>query len=289
MSNRLIRSLVTCVLVVLPALAAQAQQSQTEPAAEPAAGPTVEELQSQIDDLTRQLTAVQRQLDQLTAEQEAQRRQAELDALRQAAAAEAAREEATDEVDTATEFASGTRMQPQLNPEISVTGDIFFIDGDHLRTEVQPRHFELDLQAYLDPFTKMRVVFGYEGAHAEWGFDDHGHDEHEHDQEGFSLEEGYVTWLHLGGNTSLTVGKKRAQFGTLNRWHLHALPQTDLPWVLVESFGNHGLSGTGISVDWLMPNLWADTIVLTVVCAIGDNEVAVAGSEWKRPAVLAFL
>ena len=74
-----------------------------------------------------------------------------------------------------TAFASGERMQPQLNPELSVTGDLFLLGGDHLRTELQARHFELDLQAYLDPYTRMHVVFGYEGAHSIWGYEDEAH------------------------------------------------------------------------------------------------------------------
>ena len=289
MRLRIIRGVALAALIVLLAGPAVAQEPDTP---EPDT-PTVEELQRQVEELTRQLQEVKKQLDVLVAEQVAHSEQSEIDHLRQAAAAEAAREVGTEEVATGTEFSSGTRMQPQLNPELSVTGDIFVLGGDNLKTEMQPRHFELDLQAYLDPFTKMHVVFGYEGAHAVWEFDDHEGEDHEdghaHDEEGgFSLEEGYIAWLQLPGNTSLTVGRKRQQFGTLNRWHLHALPQTDYPWVIQESFGAHGLAGTGFSVDWLMPKLWADTNELTVEIMNGDNEIAFAGSDWKKPTVLAF-
>jgi hypothetical protein len=242
---------------------------------------------------------VQRQLESLQADQEAERQAAELEHLRQAAAAEAAKATSQEDVATTTEFASGTRMQPQLNPELSVTGDMFLLGGDHLRTELQPRHFELDLQSYLDPFTKMHVVFGYEGAHSMWGYGDEEHDHEDHaddgeeahahdDEGGFSLEEGYITWLQLPGNTSLTIGRKRQQFGTLNRWHMHALPQTDYPWVIQESFGPHGLAGTGVSVEWLTPRLWADSNELVFEVTNGDNDVAFAGSDWKRPTLLAF-
>jgi hypothetical protein len=269
-----------------------AQDEKPPPATEPEAPPTVEELQRQIEELTRQLQAVQQQLEALKKQQELERRQAELEELKQAATAEAAKQGPTEELDTGTEFTSGTRMQPQLNPEISATGDIFFVAGDNLNTELQPRHFELDLQAYLDPFTKFHVVFGYEGAHSLWGYEGHDHEheegEEEHEHGGFELEEGYVTWLQLGP-TSLTVGRKRQQFGVLNRWHMHALPQTDYPWVISESFGPHGLAGTGVSVEWLMPRLWADSNELVVEIMNGDNEVAFAGSDWKRPTFLAYL
>jgi len=271
-----------------------AQEKLPEPAADPPAAPTIAELQSQVQELTRQLLLVQEQLEQMKVNQEAQRRQAELEHLRQAAHAEAARETAAVEVDTTTKYVSGTRMQSMLNPEISVTGDIFFAGGNHQQEEMQARHFELDIQSYLDPYTRMHVVFGYNGAlnpstfgHHDDHDDDHGADAHHH--EGLVLGEAYVTWLQLPGRTSLAVGKKRQQFGVLNRWHLHALDQTDLPWALSESFGDHGLAGTGVSVDWLMPRLWADTNELTVEIMNGNNEVAFAGSDWKKPTFLAYL
>jgi hypothetical protein len=275
-----------------------AQESEPTPVPGPAATPTAEELQRQIEELNRQLQVVQRQLEELKKQQELERKQAELEELRRAAAAEAAKTGASDQVDTATKFASGTRMQPQLNPELSVTGDIFFVGGEHEKEEVLADHFELDIQSYLDPFTKMHVVIGYHGPHHEtsFGMDDHEHggeengaEADEHDHEGLGLGEGYITWLQLPGNTSLTVGKKRQQFGVLNRWHKHALDQTDFPWVIQESFGPHGLVGTGVSVDWLMPSLWASSNELTVEIMNGDNEVAFAGSDWKRPTFLASL
>ena len=276
--------------VVLAASPIMAQEEDPTPT-EPAPPPTVEELQRQIDQLTRQLQAVQQQLEVLVLQQEAHKEQSELDHLRQAAAAEAASEAPAEKVDTGTEFTSGTRMQPELNPEISVNGDLFFVAGDNLKNQMQARHFELDFQSYLDPFTKMHVVFGYEGGHSLWGYgeDEHTDEEHEEEHGGFDLEEGYLTWLSLPGNTALTVGKKRQQFGVLNRWHMHALPQTDYPWVIQESFGPHGLSGTGVSVEWMMPALWADANELVVEVMDGNNEVAFAGSDWTQPSYLAYL
>jgi hypothetical protein len=134
----------------------------------------------------------------------------------------------------------------------------------------------------------MHVVIGYHGPHhgSTFGMEDH---EEEHGHEGFGIGEGYITWFQLPGHTSLTVGKKRQQFGVLNRWHRHALDQSDWPWVIQESFGPHGLFGTGVSVDWLMPRLWADTNELTVEIMNGNNDVAFAGSDWKKPTFLAYL
>ena len=70
---------------------------------------------------------------------------------------------------------------------------------------------------------------------------------------------------------------------------MHALPQTDFPWVIQESFGTHGLSGTGLSLEWLMPKLWADANELVVEVMNGNNEVAFAGSDWRKPTFLVNL
>jgi hypothetical protein len=282
----------TAMALLLVAAPIVAQNAEPPPTPEPESPPTVEELQRQIEELSRQLLSVQEQLAQLKAQQEAQEKEAEIEHLRQAAAAEAAKTATSEDVDTGTEFVSGTRMQTELNPEISVNGDVFLVGGDNLRTEMQPRHFELDFQSYLDPYTRMKVVFGYEGAHSVWSFEEHEHEhegEDEHEEGGFELEEGYLSWINLPGNTALTVGKKRQQFGGLNRWHMHALPQTDFPWVLQESFGPHGLAGTGVSLDWSMPKLWADANELTVEIMNGNNEVAFAGSDWRKPTFLGYL
>jgi len=250
----------------------------------------VEQLERTVETLSQQLAEIKKELAQLKAERAAEKQKEELARLRQEASAEAAKPAAATapEVDTTTRFVSGTRMQPQLNPELSVVGDIFFVGGNHQQEEFQARHFELDLQSYLDPYTKIHVVFGYHAPHYESTFgapeDDTGFV-----PSGWGLGEGYVTWLNLPGGLTLTVGKKRQQFGVLNRWHLHALDQTDLPWVLQESFGDHGLSGTGVSIDWLMPHLWSTVNELTVEVMNADNPVAFAGNDWSHPSILARL
>jgi len=179
-------------------------------------------------------------------------------------------------------------MQPQLNPELSVTGDIWLAGGGDAREEAQLRGVELDLQSDLDPYSRMHVVLGFHGDSYGplLGEADH-EDGHEHSQ--VEVEEAYVTWLHLPGALTLTLGRKRQQFGVLNRWHAHALDQLDLPWALTESFGDHGLTGTGVSLDWLMPRLWAHANELTVEVTNGDNETAFGGEDWDQPTALARL
>jgi hypothetical protein len=232
--------------------------------------PKLEELQRQVEALTHQLEQVQSELADLKQNQQQELQQNETARLRQAAAAAAA-STAPAEIDTTTSFVSGTRMQPQLNPEISLTGTMYALGGSNEQERFSVGEWELDIQSYLDPYAKVHVVLA------------------KPENESLDLEEGYVTWLGLPGHTALTVGKKRQQFGVLNRLHPHAYDQVDAPLVLTETFGEEGLAGTGLSVDWNMPPLWADANELTVEVMNGDNDVAFAGESWEHPSLLARL
>lgn len=273
-------------LVALVVLAAAQQAGGTSPDEEPATIPaTIETLQRTVDRLNTELAEVKAALAALQTQQQKTSHDQQIAQLR-ASAAEAKRETApSDALDTSTTFSSGERMQPQLNPELSVTGDVWAITGGD-RGEFQLRGAELDLQSDLDPYSRAHVVLG---AHGEGCGPLFGTGAEAHGEAGADVEEAYVTWLHLPGAVTLTVGKKRQQFGVLNRWHEHALDQTDLPWVLTENFGDEGLSGTGVSLDWLLPSLWAHANELTVEVTNGDNETAFGGSDWDRPTAVARL
>ncbi len=292
---RLRRAVPVCLLAFLcsgPVSLAQEQTGESTPtSASTSTRQAIAELERQVELLAQQLIQVQAQLDALKQGQEAAARLTRREDLRRAAAAHAQQAIAGPEsVDITTNFDSGTRMQAQLNPEISVAGDLWLVAGDHLHEEMQVRGIELAIQSYLDPFTRAHVVIGHHGGFRESTFG-HQHDggEDEHGHGSTEVEEAYVTWLHLPGNLNLTVGKKRQQFGVLNRWHQHALDQVDAPWVLQESFGHHGLTGIGISAEWVLPRLWADANELTVEITNGDNEHAFAGSDWEHPSFLARL
>jgi hypothetical protein len=266
----LARTVVTGVIVLAAATAATAQSTPPAAGNEPA-GATLEQLQQQVERLTAQLQIVKQQLDELKAKQADQQKRAQVERLREAAKAAAEAAPPAAQVETTKRFVSGTRMQPQLNPEISVIGDMFALGGTGENTRASVGEWEVDLQSYLDPYSRFHAVLS------------------KPEGEGLDVEEGYVTWVNLPGRTTLTVGKKRQQFGVLNRWHPHALDQVDLPLVIQESFGEEGLKGTGLSVDWLMPRLWADANELTVEVTNGSNEVAFAGPDWRKPAFLARL
>ncbi len=156
-----------------------------------------------------------------------------------------------------------------LNPEISLTGNVLAVASDRGRESLEIQEFELDLQAALDPFSRTRLTVAMHGEEVE-------------------IEEGYVVYPSLPGGLELTFGKFRQQFGVLNRQHLHALPQTELPAVLTTVFGAEGLAQTGISLRWLLPRPWAGANEITLQLTDGSNE-AFGGEDFEHLSVLAHL
>ena len=195
--------------------------------------------QRQVDSLAAQLRILRARLDSIVAavgQRPAPPAAAtppgdDLAALR--AAASAARGDSSQRADTAapTQFVGRERNQAQLNPEIGVTGDIRgYATGRGIqRDNFDPREFEIGFQSALDPYSHTKIFVSIEGGVA-------------------SLEEGYAYWTGMPGHIRLDAGRFRQQFGELNRWHLHAVPETEYPLVLTSYLGDDGLAGTGLSV-----------------------------------------
>lgn len=168
-------------------------------------------------------------------------------------------------------FRGSERQQPQLNPEISMTGDFFgsysssnasfieesgdFTDG---RNRLYLREAELNIVAPLDPFTRGKFFFGIPGSAS---------------GEPLStiVEEAYMEWLNLPGGLNLKIGEFNTQFGVLNRWHDHGLPQVDRPKALTNLFGTGNFGGIGISGNLLFPNLWAHVNELDIEVISGGD------------------
>ncbi len=189
----------------------------------------------------------------------------ELAALRAAAQAALQEGDSTPEPDTTgVRFVGRTRTLNQLNPEISVTGDV------RLRANrpgpqaenVDLREFEFAFQSPLDPFSTAKVYVTF-------------------DEGELDIEEAYAYWSGLPGHLRLDFGRFRQQFGELNRWHLHALPETEYPLVLSHYVGEEGLVGDGVGLYWIVPTsrpavgtheLWAQL-------TLGNNEVLFHGGD----------
>src|SRR6266851_5046155 len=185
-----------------------------------------------------------------------------LAALRAAAAAAAGTDTAAIKADTArpTQFIGRERNQAQLNPEVSVTGDVraYAQTSGVQHDNFDAREFELGFQSALDPYSNTKIFVSLENA-------------------AVSVEEGYAYWTGLPGHIRFDIGKFRQQFGELNRWHLHALPETEYPLALRRYLGSDGLAGTGISLYRAFGGLGTHELTAQVTRSASDAEL-VGGS-----------
>jgi hypothetical protein len=149
-----------------------------------------------------------------------------------------------------TEFVGKQRNASALNPEISATGDIRLVAREgRQRDNGVAREFEVALQSALDPYSSTKIFLTFE-------------------DEEIGVEEGYIYWTGLPGRLRVDLGKMRQQLGDLNRWHLHALPETEYPLVYQRFLGPEGLTGIGFSLYTALP----------VSLAGGTHEVWVQGT-----------
>ena len=88
--------------------------------------------------------------------------------------------------------------------------------------QVVPREFELAFQANLDPYSATKIFVSFEDGEV-------------------SIEEGYIYWTGLPAHLRVDVGVFRQEVGDLNRWHLHALPESEYPLVYRSYLGPDGL------------------------------------------------
>lgn len=306
LSGGAILALLLAAAVLSPSLLAAPQD---EGAREEGAGvdaATLAALQEQIRDLqamlerldsesAAEIEGLKRRIRQLEAQlEEAQGRSGdgsapedEIEALREAARAEVP-EESQEEQDAEQQREAMTgrqRTQQALNPEISFLGDVSYDWSDSaVQDQFVLRGAEIGFQAPLDPYTRFKgfLAAHQHPPHLELGTG--GEEEHDHSI-AVELEEAYMDWVALPGGLSMRVGRFRQRFGTLNRWHFHALPSTEGPFALRNLFG-HGLVGIGVGAAWTLPGWWATSHGLVVEITNPDNEVAFAGADFSDPAFL---
>ena len=162
----------------------------------------------------------------------------------------------TGQADTLAQAMGRERNQAQLNPEIGVTGDVrgYATGRGVQRDNFDPREFEVGFQSALDPYSHTKIFISLEDGH-------------------IGLEEGYAYWTGLPGHIRLDLGKYRQQFGELNRWHLHAVPETEYPLAITTFLGEDGLSGTGISLYRAFGGFGAHELTAQVTRSASDSEL----------------
>jgi len=244
---------------VLLALGPGSVAAQAEPQAADSLEREVSRLQARLDSLSGVVEELREGGEAAAAEEEG-------DALARlrAAAAQAAGGGETgaeeEDEDEPQEFVGRQRSLQALNPEISVNADVFgrLNTDDVGENNFIPREAEFSFQASLDPFSRAKFFV----AHHQPGTEIEpfeglpgGHGEEEEGGHGgeFAIEEGYVEWVGLPGGLSVKLGKFFQRFGTLNRWHNHALwfQSRSLPHLAF--VGEESLAQTGASFHWLVP------------------------------------
>ncbi len=195
--------------------------------------------------------------------------QDELAALRAAAAAAAGGDTSRADTVALAQLAGKPRNLSQLNPELSVTADIRAYNRESGNDSFDPREFEFSFQSAVDPYSYTKIFVSVDGGEVE-------------------IEEGYIYRAGLPGRVRADIGKFRQPLGELNRWHLHAVPETEYPLALTTYTGEDGLGGTGVSLYWVAP----------ITGALGTHEVyaqvaRVAEDVWLagsgRPSLLLHL
>ncbi len=235
--------------------------------------------QRQLDSLAAQVRQLRARVDSLLAASRAGAAQQpasaaaapgdELARLRAAASQAAGAGDTIPAADTMARAIGRERNQAQLNPEIGATGDVrvYATTAGVQQNNFEPREFEIGFQSALDPYSHTKIFLSFENEHV-------------------GVEEGYLYWIGLPGHMRLDLGKYRQQFGEVNRWHLHALPETEYPLALTSYFGEDGLAGTGLSLYRAFGGLGTHEVTLQVTESESDAELF---GNTNRPTYLGHL
>lgn len=234
--------------------------------------------QAQIDSLRAEVELLKAQIEELRAE--ATLDAAAADTTDAVARLRAAAEAAAAEADTLgppaaperEEFVGRQRSLQALNPEISVTADLFAAVGteDPDSDNFVAREFEFAFQSALDPYSRAKIFVSHETPGAE--IVPFIEEDEEEEEGGVEIEEGYVEWVNLPGGFGLKLGRFFQQFGTLNRWHQHALPFQSRSLPHLALIGEEALAQAGVSLHWLVPVSGAGTYEVTVEVNRSSNE-----------------
>ena len=176
-------------------------------------------------------------------------------------------------------FEGRSRALQMLNPEMSAEVDMYaagiFRDGkeysDTYRSGVFIREAAVSLQSTLDPYSMAKINLSVTP------------------EEAMALEEAYVTYNSVLPRVNISAGLFRQDFGVVGRWHEHSLDQFAYPLMLTEAFGTIGLVQSGVSFEWLMPDVWASSQELILQVTNSRNEVLFAGEFFSLPSGLARL
>jgi hypothetical protein len=216
------------------------------------------------DSIAQRITELEKAVEALNNKLIQQEQEDELKNLMEEADRLSAQQE-EETLDISKKFFSGVRQQQGLNPNISFGADFFAgISSSDNQDISEPsdifygnngfylREAELSLIAPLDPFTRGKAFLSGNA-------------------DGIAVDEVYLEWLNLPLHMNLKAGIFKSEFGFLNRYHEHALPQFDRPKALINLFGNEGLGGPGAAANFMLPALLSSASTFDVSLLIGSN------------------
>jgi hypothetical protein len=135
-----------------------------------------------------------------------------------------------------------------------------------------PREVEIGIWGAVDPYARAYVII-----EAGEEFDS----TNRTSEFGVELAEAALTLTALPWGFQDKLGLMRVRYGLLNQDHDHDLPQPDRPAVLVNFFGQEGLTESGNELSWV-PDL---PFYLEGIFGIfnGDNDVAFGYASFRNP------
>lgn len=242
----------------------------------------LKELQKQILELHQKLMEMEKQhaaeikslndrIEELHQVKVAEEENAEIEALRRLAETEAKVEAPVEEKIEEITYKSGALSLQALNPELSVTGDMFMFYKTETDQRVDSgsvfRTLGLHFESYLDPYTRFKAAVPVNESGAELG-------------------EAYFIRYGLLPHFNLTLGKFRQQFGVVNRWHKHGLDQLDFPLPLRMIFGEGGLNQIGVIGEWAIPAKGKTSHGIQCEITNGQNNRLFGNNSKNNPSIL---
>ncbi|MGB6121165.1 MAG: hypothetical protein WBG80_04580, partial [Bacteroidota bacterium] len=251
-------------LLFLPLLAASAEG---EKGVKDSTQTGITELRAALEKMEqthqKKMAELQARIEKLEKEKKKAAQQSELEKLLEEAE-EVAAEERKKADDTETKvFTGGQRQQQSLNPNISATGDfIGALDASRGKQQLLIREVEFHIISNLDPYTRAKFFLGIPGLAS------------------LQIGEAYMEWLNFP-RVGIKLGKYRTQFGIMNRYHEHGLPQIDRPRVLTTFLGE-GLAGVGAGGNIFLPRLWSDVNELDLEIIYGGDGISFTNEGSKQ-------
>src|SRR5205809_37903 len=221
-------------------------------AQQPTTDDRIHQLETRMDDLTRQMGEIRQQINQLKGQPAAAEDLTKIEVAQPAVAATEQPQSALTDVTTINN-ASNPGASKVFNPDTSVIGNFlgkagqpnpFEFGPDNIRQPLNLDEAEVAFEAFVDPYAKAKFFLSVTKA-------------------GIDVEEGYAQFVTLPYDLTAKAGKFKAFFGKDNTWHAHVRPWIDQPLVIHNFFGDEGFNDDGISVSKTINNPWNTFIEAT--------------------------